>query len=109
MNSSTDKTGVAVTTINVVYFGLVRSAVPNSEETISVPSGSTVRDVLELLCQHHGERLRDALFTAEGTLGSSAMLLLDGTNVLYRQGLDTPIGSQQAMHVLLTTTAMAGG
>jgi hypothetical protein len=37
------------------------------------------------------------------------MLLLDGTNVLYSQGLDTVVSNDQSMHVLLTTTALAGG
>lgn len=37
------------------------------------------------------------------------MLLLDGTNILYREGLDTVIAGDESLHVLLTTTAMAGG
>jgi hypothetical protein len=37
------------------------------------------------------------------------MLVLDGTNVLSRQGLDTTISGEREMHMLLTTTAMAGG
>jgi hypothetical protein len=37
------------------------------------------------------------------------MVLLDGTNILSRQGLDTRIGDERSMHVLVTTTAMAGG
>ena len=53
--------------------------------------------------------MRDALFTVEGTLTANTMLLLDGTNVLYTQGLDTVISNDQSMHVLLTTTALAGG
>lgn len=97
------------TAIQVRYFGLVRNVVKAPEETVSVPVGVTVREIIELLCRSHGEALRDALFTAEGTLGSSVMVLLDGTNVLSRQGLDTRIGGEQSMHVLVTTTAMAGG
>ncbi len=97
------------TAIQVHYFGLVRNVVKKPEETVTVPVGATVRELIELLCQTHGEALRDALFTAESTLGSSVMVLLDGTNVLSRQGLETRIEGEQSMHVLLTTTAMAGG
>lgn len=95
--------------IEVLYFGLVRNVVKKSEETVTVPVGATVRELIEILCQTHGEALRDALFTAESTLGSSVMVLLDGTNVLSRQGLETRIEGEQSLHVLLTTTAMAGG
>jgi molybdopterin converting factor small subunit len=97
------------TTIQVLYFGLVRNVVKEAEEIVTLPAGATVRDLLNILCQKHGEPLRDALFTVEGTLIANALILLDGSNVLYRQGLDTEIDSQRSLHVLLTTTAMAGG
>lgn len=109
MTNANDNKEMPTTTIEIVYFGLVRNAVKPSEEKVTIAAGSTVRQLVEILCQRHGPALRDALFTADGTLGSSAMLILDGTNVLYRQGLETPIGGEQALHVLLTTTAMAGG
>jgi len=97
------------TAIRVLYFGLVRNVVKESEETVWVPVGTTVRELIDRLCQSHGEALRDALFTAENTLGSSVMVLLDGTNILSREGMETRIEGEQSMHVLLTTTAIAGG
>jgi molybdopterin converting factor small subunit len=108
MNKTVNKTAVSIT-IQVIYFGLVRNVVKQGEETVSLPIGSTVRELVEMLCQKHGAALRDAIFTADGTLGSSVMLVLDGTNVLSRQGLDTTISGEREMHMLLTTTAMAGG
>ncbi len=97
------------TKVRVLYFGLVRNVVKEAEETIDLPAESKVRDLLDRLCQKHGEGLHDALFTVEGTLTANTMLLLDGTNVLYAQGLDTVISNDQSVHVLLTTTALAGG
>ena len=97
------------TTIRVLYFGLVRNVVKEAEEDISLPAGATVRALVEILCRKHGEALRDALFTVEGTLTANTILLLDGTNVQYARGLDTEIGNDQALHILLTTTALAGG
>ena len=97
------------TKVRVLYFGLVRNFVKEAEEEIVFPAGSKVRDLLKILCEKHGESLRDALFTVEGTLTANTMLLLDGANVLYSQGLDTVISNDQSMHVLLTTTALAGG
>lgn len=96
-------------TIQVLYFGLVRNVVKDAEETVTLPAGATVGDLLDSLCKKHGEVLRDALFTVEGTLIANAIILLDGTNIFFTNGLDTEIDSQQSLHVLLTTTAMAGG
>jgi molybdopterin converting factor small subunit len=95
--------------VRVLYIGLVRNAVKTQDEEIQLPAGTTVRDLLERLCQTHGDALRDALFTVEGTLTANTMLLLDGSNVMYAQGLDTIITKDQSMHVLVTTTALAGG
>lgn len=97
------------TTIQVLYFGLVRNVVRETEEKVTLSEGATVRDLLELLCRRHGDALRDALFTVEKTLVANVMILLDGTNIFYQEGLDTPIDTQKSLHVLLTTTAMAGG
>ena len=96
-------------TVRVLYFGLVRNVVKEAEEDISLPAGATVRALVEILCQKHGEALRDTLFTVEGTLTANTILLLDGTNIQYAHGLDTEIGDDQSLHVLLTTTALAGG
>jgi molybdopterin converting factor small subunit len=96
-------------TVRVLYFGLVRNVVKEAEEDISLPAGSKVGDLVEILCHKHGEALRDALFTVEGTLTANTILLLDGTNIQYARGLDTEIGDDQSLHVLLTTTALAGG
>lgn len=103
------RSGAGTATVRVLYFGLVRNVVKEGEEEIVLPAGSKVKDLLEILCRKHGEALRDALFTVEGTLTANTVLLLDGTNVLYSQGLDTEIDSDQSLHVLLTTTALAGG
>ncbi|MEO6162819.1 MAG: MoaD/ThiS family protein [Candidatus Binatia bacterium] len=109
MNVASNSSVVNNMRIKVFYFGLVRNVVKVSEETVTLPEGSTVRELVEILCQKHGAALRDAIFTADGTLGSSAMLVLDGINVLRRDGLATAITGGESMHVLLTTTAMAGG
>jgi hypothetical protein len=37
------------------------------------------------------------------------MLVLDGTNILRGDGLDTAIVDDGSLHVLLTTTGMSGG
>ena len=109
MGTAEKNAGAGEVAIQVLYFGLVRNMVKEAKETVMLPAGATVRDLLDILCKKHGEPLRDALFTVEGTLTANTMILLDGTNILYAKGLDTEIDNQKSLHVLLTTTAMAGG
>lgn len=94
--------------VTVVYWGLVRSALKLREESLRVPAGATVRAVLAALRQRHGNAFEDAVFTADGTLVSNAMLLLDGRNVASG-ALDAPLQGAASLHILLTTNAMAGG
>jgi molybdopterin converting factor small subunit len=93
---------VGHTTVRVLYFGLVRNFVKEAEEDISLPAGATVRELVEILCRKHGEALRDALFTVEGTLTANTILLLDGTTSSTRV-VSSEIDDDQSLHVLLTT------
>ena len=56
-----------------------------------------------------GAGFHDAMFTAEGTLLANAIVLLDGKNILYANGLDTEIAPESSAHILLTMTAIGGG
>lgn len=96
-------------TIAVHYFGLIRNLARVAEEAVSLPEGATVRQLFDILAGKHGEAFRDALFTAEGTLLANAIVLLDGRNILYANGLDTEIAPQSTAHILLTMTAIGGG
>jgi len=96
-------------TVQVVYFGLIRNVVNVAEETVALPRDATVRSLFDRLCEKYGDSFADALFTAEGTLGANAIILLDGRNILGLGGLDAPIPERTSAHILLTTTAMGGG
>jgi molybdopterin converting factor small subunit len=98
-----------VMTIQVLYFGLIRNIVRVAEEIVTLRIGATVGDLFGLLSEKHGEAFRDALFTADDTLLANAIILLDGKNILYAEGMDTEIGHQSSAHILLTTTAIGGG
>ncbi|MFQ5849579.1 MAG: MoaD/ThiS family protein [Candidatus Binatia bacterium] len=96
-------------TIQVLYFGLIRNVVKVAEEAVTLPIGATVRNLFDLLCEKYGDSFRDALFTAEGTLMANAIILLDGSNILYAKGVDTEINRESSAHILLTMTAIGGG
>ncbi len=98
-----------VMTIQVLYFGLVRNIVRVAEETVTLPIGTTVRDLFDFLFKKYGDPFRDAFFTSDGTLVANAIILLDGSNILYRKGVDTEIDHQSSTHIMLTMTAIGGG
>ena len=95
--------------VQVFYFGLIRNVVAVAGEALTLPARATVRQLFDLLARKYGAGFRDAMFTAEGTLLANAIVLLDGKNILYANGLDTEIAPESSAHILLTMTAIGGG
>ncbi len=68
-------------------------------------TGDTVSQVLDaLVAQHPG--LREQLLTADGELNRFVNLYVNGRDVRYEQGLDTPVTASDTVVLL---PAMAGG
>jgi molybdopterin converting factor small subunit len=68
-------------------------------------SGDTIGEVLgSLVAAHPG--LRDQLFTQDGELNRFVNVYLNGQDVRYLGGLDTPAGERDEVRLL---PAMAGG
>ena len=95
--------------VQVLYTGLLRSALGIREETVRVPVGATIADVFAVLEQRHGDVVRDQVLSAEGTLLPHVIVLLDGVNVERMGGLEARVNGKSSVHVLVTMTAMAGG
>lgn len=68
-------------------------------------TGETVGQVLEALVTLHPS-LREQLLTAEGELNRFVNLYVNGRDVRYEQGLETPVASSDTVVLL---PAMAGG
>jgi MoaD family protein len=67
--------------------------------------GATVGQALEsLLEQHPG--LREQVFTADGSLNRFVNVYVNGRDVRYEQGLETPVAAADEVILL---PAMAGG
>ncbi len=104
-----DDSSAPVVSVRVVYSGLLRHVLSAPEETVSIPHGSTLRELLEVLAQRHGEPFREAMFVGVGQIVPNAIVLLDGVDAQQRGGLDTAIHGQTAAQVLLMTAACGGG
>jgi sulfur-carrier protein len=68
-------------------------------------TGGTIGEVIEGLVGRY-PALRDQLLTPEGELNRFVNVYLDGQDVRYLQGRDTPVGERDEVRLL---PAMAGG
>lgn len=100
---------MACDSVTVSYFGAIRTLVPRQDETVALCAGSTVRAVLEAIAARHGAAITEALIGPDGDLLPNTLLMLDGSNVLHRQGLETIVESGAALRVVLLPAFTGGG
>jgi molybdopterin synthase sulfur carrier subunit len=74
------------------------------ESAVSV-TGVTVGEVLASLFDRHGE-LRDRLSDGDGALRRFVNVYVDGEDIRFGGGLDTPVADAQEVQIL---PAVAGG
>jgi molybdopterin synthase sulfur carrier subunit len=79
-------------------------AAAGGESDIEV-DGGTVGEVLDALFDRHGE-LRDRLSDGDGGLRRFVNVYVDGEDIRFTDGLDTPVADGQEVQVL---PAVAGG
>ena len=77
---------------------------PGGESAVSV-EGATVGAVLDALFERHGE-LRDRLSDGDGGLRRFVNVYVDGEDIRFGDGLDTPVADGQEVQIL---PAVAGG
>jgi sulfur-carrier protein len=74
-------------------------------ETEARVEGGTVGEALDALFARHGE-LRDRLSDGDGRLRRFVNVYVDGEDIRFGEGLDTPVAEGQEIQVL---PAVAGG
>lgn len=82
---------------------VLRSAVGGAKQ-IDLEGGS-IREVVDALVARHPS-LRDQLLTPEGDLNRFVNVYVNGQDVRYLQGLETPVEARDEVRLL---PAMAGG
>ena len=94
--------------LNVRYVGLIRRLVKASEETVSLPAGATLRDLLAVLAARHDLDLEESLIDGE-RLGPLVTVLVDGVNCVGQGELGASLdGLGQVEIVLMGPPAMGG-
>jgi sulfur-carrier protein len=74
-------------------------------ESALTVDGATVGEVLDALFDRHGE-LRDRLSDGDGGLRRFVNVYVDGEDIRYGEGLQTPVTDGQEVQIL---PAVAGG
>jgi molybdopterin converting factor small subunit len=69
--------------VTVEYAAQVKRAAGQAAETVEVPAGSTVQDVLRRVVELRGEPLRELLFGGDGRLHPSILLFVGDRQVRW--------------------------
>ncbi|NLE44436.1 MAG: MoaD/ThiS family protein [Chloroflexi bacterium] len=91
--------------IHVKYHNILRQRAGTDGETLRVPVGSSVRDVLRLAADTHGPLLEEMLFAASGAISSHLVVFRDRTLLRIAEH-DEPLADDVE---LLLFPAIAGG
>ena len=100
--------------MTVKYFATIRSYTGEPERRLDdVPAD--LRELLATLAQRYGTSFRQAVFANAGASGAelpsaelsdAIIILVNGRNVLYLQGLDTPLEADDEVSIF---PLVAGG
>ena len=77
--------------VEVKYYAMIREATGKRVETLEVPEGSSVDDLLSLLVGKYGEELSYFIYDEEKAVRDYLSFMLNGFNVYSLKGLSTPL------------------
>jgi molybdopterin converting factor small subunit len=95
--------------VRVRFYGFVQDVAGASPHALDVPERSTLRNLLELLVERVGERLRERLFNKAGELEANVQVFIGDSQAISLEELlgdDQRFGAEVKVFVL---TATAGG
>lgn len=90
--------------MTVKYFATIRSYTGETERRLAEPPAD-LRALLTTLAARYGTAFRRAVFSGD-QLNGEIIILVNGRNVLYLQGLDTPLAADDEVSVF---PMVAGG
>ena len=90
--------------MTVNYFATIRTYTGESKRTLADPP-ATLGQLLAELAARYGAAFRRAVFSGD-QLSGEIIILVNGRNVLYLEGLDTPLAADDAISVF---PMVAGG
>lgn len=98
-----------MTMAKVVYFGLIRSVTGTDQEEVALAKGTSLKQLLDILADKHGDDLRSSLLTREGKLRQLARINIDGKSCAALGGLEVKLEADHEVSILLAVDPMQGG
>jgi MoaD family protein len=86
--------------VKIQYFASVRELVNLSEETIDVPAGTNVRNLLDLLTAKHGDKLKEYLLDDTGNPRKHLQFLLNEQSIFQTGGFSTPLRDDSTFAII---------
>ncbi len=93
-----------------VHFGdLMGTIFGRDQEEITLPEGSTFRDLLRLLAAEHGEDFRKLVMTEGGQVRPLARILANGQDTAQLGGIDVNLEGIPRVIIVISLPYIAGG
>ena len=84
-------TGTEELTVEVIFTGPFQEMAGRDQEIVTMPTGSTLQKLLNLLADRYGSEFRDYVFVTEKILSQEVLVLVDGLNAGSLKGLQTKL------------------
>ena len=79
----------------------IATIIGGREEVVSLPQGSKINDLLDLLEHKHGDLFRESIFSDRETeLRSGLQLLLNGRMIAFLNGLQTELNDGDELFIM---------
>ena len=96
--------------VKVIYYGLPFKAILDSqEEEIDIPDNATVRQVLQLLADRHGNEFRKSILTSDWQLHPITTIQVNGRNIDEIEGLNTKLANNSEVSITVMISTIDGG
>ncbi|NQT08664.1 MoaD/ThiS family protein [Candidatus Bathyarchaeota archaeon] len=86
--------------IEVKYYAMIREATGRRVETLEVPEGSSVDDLLGLLVGIYKDGLSNFIYDEEKRVRDYLSFMLNGLNVYSLKGMNTPLRDGDVFAIL---------
>ena len=95
--------------IQVLYYGLMKRTVGRAGETVELPEGGVLADLVRALVSRHGPPMEQLLLTSDGALRAEAAVLVNGRNAATLDGLATPLQEEDRTAIVHLAPPLTGG